>query len=310
MATISLYRLIDTECLLEAGLKIEPPIIQYDLGDDMIDIQVPDQYFYLNMNDLDKTWTPELHNLTISQIFKFNNYKRFYGVESITQEGNTIGIAAHIFSRDSSFQTTIPLTFFRNEENEYQYSLRYDFPENSLKGKIQVEYFMFLQELNNHGDYQADIVGSRLTEQVILSYTIAVDGSGSMFPIVDINEPGDPLWAIETNWNDPLEESFNSSFLSLRLNQAHPRYNNLVSAKGKVDAYLMNEILSSSMSIITQSILFGEEPITLEELRDNSMDDSIGKVVYYWIDNFNIEINSPATISNSFHKYLESMNLS
>ncbi|WP_461202532.1 hypothetical protein [Enterococcus sp. N342-3-1-2] len=310
MPAISLYRLIDDKILEEAGLKINQPEIYYELEDATIEIPINEQTSIVNINELDGTWTPELHNLMISQNIEFNNFSVFFGEKSITMPNNDIGIAVHIYSRESNFQTTTSLEFHQFDQNNVSYYLNHIFEKDSIKGKINFDFFLYLKSSKTSNFFQADIVGSKLAEDSVLTYTIAIDGTGSMFPILETNEPGAPLWSLDTNWNDPLADPFNTSYVSLRLNQAHPRYNSLVGAKGKVDAYLMNEILANSMSIITQSVLYGEEPLTLEEIRDESEDDSIGKVVYYWIESFNLNTRSPAEISNSFHKYLESMNLS
>ena len=34
-------------------------------------------------------------------------------------------------------------------------------------------------------------------------FKIVIDGRGSMFPILEIREPSQPLWRVECNWSDP-----------------------------------------------------------------------------------------------------------
>ncbi|MEG1045960.1 hypothetical protein [Carnobacterium sp.] len=305
-STISLFRLIDEQLLDQAGFSSNNPLIQYEIEDELIDIRISEQeYSVISINDYDSSWTPELHNLLLNQTFSFNNFDVFFGKEAITMPTNKIGIAVHIYSRESNFQRTIPLLFSNESIEGVEFNFNHEFKKDSLKGIIHFEYFFFLKEVNEVNLFQAEMEGIRLTEKPLLEYKIAIDGSGSMFPIVDVHEPGKPLWSVNMSWVDPLIDSFNVSNISIRLNQGHERYKNLIKISTKVDNYLMSEIMMNAMSLIVQTVINDPE-ISLEKLKDESADDSIGKVVWYWISTFGIDVDSPISISNSFHDYFES----
>lgn len=307
-SVLSLFRLIDNQKLAEAELVHSQPVLTYLLENDEVSIPVPNAFDHqIRINELDSRWTPELHGLTVKQTIIFKKFNAFFGEESITSIENKIGLAAKIYSRESNFQETVILDEFYTGDNESIFDLVKIFEENELRGSVSFEFFIFLRELNIKEKFQADMVGTILTEEPILEYTLLIDGDGSMFPIVEVYEVGKPLWSVNMSWEDALAEPFNTNYVSLVINRAHERYKDLVSVKSKQSMYLLDEIMITAMAMIMQKVLI-EDLVSIEEIKDEALDGSIGKIIWYWYSSFDINVHSLASISESFHQYMENSN--
>ena len=80
-------------------------------------------------------------------------------------------------------------------------------------------------------------------------FKIVIDGRGSMFPILEIREPSQPLWRVECNWSDPLVDAFDTDSVVIYLNASHPGYKELVQGDLK-ESYLLKEVTASALHVI------------------------------------------------------------
>src|SRR5699024_1595168 len=179
--------------------------------------------------------------------------------DGLTTSKNILGIGAHLFSRTSNFQETVPLEATLDEKSgKTKVFYRQDFLPSSLRGEVTVEVFIYLKEISRNAPYLADQVGLKLGN--IDSFKFAVDGEGSMFPINEAGRPGQPLWKLETRWTDINSDSFDSNNVLLELNNKHVMYEQLHKST-RPSRYLLNEILSN---VIAQIIFKATEDPSFE----------------------------------------------
>lgn len=142
-----------------------------------------------------------------------------------------------------------------------------------------------------------------LTEEDIYNLTIIVDGEGSAFPISEFNEKNGPLWKLDKNWTDALEDTFDSSNVNLSLNIGHPLFAQIKDGKTRGNRILMGDIMIQSMAMIIQQVLLIEER-NIDEL-DEASTTSILAVVKYWTQTFELDTSSLFSIMNSLRGKLE-----
>lgn len=306
---ISLYRLINDETLEKAGFDNKTmPVFTYtnEQGEE-ISINLGDETLYeYRINELDSKWTPELHDLVITQDFHFEHPSCFFGSDSVTGSSNKLGVAVHIHSRTSNFQETVVFGELADNSGPKTLSFETSFEKSKLRGVIDFDFFIFLMEVNSHGTFQAHNMGTRLTEESLTSYSLIVDGDGSMFPIVEVENAGGPVWSLEADWSDVLVDSFDTSNVRLKLNTKHKRYKDLTEEKNETNRFLMTEILSSAMALIVQKAIF-EDDVEIEEM-ENAEPGSVGLAIWYWCKTFEIDLKSNISINDSFRKYFEMAN--
>lgn len=310
---ISLYKTIGTDLVSEdgAGIRVQKPDISYrDILDNEIkQIDVPMQEVEIKMNELDDNWYPEQNDLIYKQLFRVEHPDALFGSEGVTNKKNVIGLAAHIYSKEAKFQKTIPFGSIYYDEKPKSIIFEHTFNAGTLRGTINFEFFFYLQKIENelfNSFYQADSVGSILSDGNIDVRAIIVDGEGSMFPIGNFAEKNGPLWKIEKRWSDPMADSFDATNVILKLNREHPLFSALQVENRRVNKMLMGEILINAMSMIIDQIL-NKEDIKLNT-RDDYEEGTIMSTVAYWVDVFNVNDTSDIfTIQNSLNESVENL---
>lgn len=301
---VSLYRKIDQEMLERAGFKAGQPQFFYNSSEGLKEIEINENFDnILTVNEFDTAWDPSEHDLIIRLSFIFHNASALFGEEGVTMGSNIIGTAVHIHSKTSSCQKNISFGSISNNNDEVEIIFEHEFPKGSLRGTIDMDFFIYLKKMTESHPYHADKVGMRLSEEDIYNLSIVADGDGSIFPMTEFSDKNGPLWMLEKNWADAGEDVFDSSNVNLSLNTAHPLFEQIKGGKTRAAQALMNEIMINAMSLIMQQALIVEEN-DLNSV-DENYSNSILAIVKYWVDTFEVDTTSSFTIMNSLRRNLE-----
>ena len=182
-------------------------------------------------------------DVRFSQTFTLSNLdKLFKGSPDIPQvalPGDHLGIAAIWWVDRSQIRGCVPLGDFTMQDlkghDRRSFTMDHVFGAGVLAGRLEVQYILYMQE---PGIRQQPGIASRagvrlatLDEPVCLQ----IDGTSSQFPVVSAAKPGEPLWWMEFNMEDPVLDPFTEDYICLVLNEAHPAYAELM--KGTGDMY-------------------------------------------------------------------------
>lgn len=299
---ITLYKMIDHELLYNTGYQAAEKVISYENGTDDTEqiVEIPKEETQVVINEADANWSPIEHNLKVEQEFIFSKPNKLFGDGGVTDEANTLGLACHIYSKTSNFQTTVHIGDIIYTNREIRLLFKYDFEPNSIGGSIYFDFYIYLKELKVEKSSTANIVGTNLMEEPLEQLAVIVDGSGSEFPIEEINDPAQPLWMVEMNWTDIYEDLFNSNSLRIILNQAHELFGSLMNQRNRINQYLMNDIIMSSMAMVIQEAVIVDKNELNEDIEYQP--GSIAQVVWYWISTYEVNTESIQEISNSLRK--------
>lgn len=297
---ISLYRKIDHKTVESMGINIKPVLKYRDDAEDKI-IYIKEDIIALNEHD--ENWSPNNHELSLGVTLSVEKPYLLFGKNSITAASNKIGLACHMYSKESHFQKTVPIDYIRNVRNKIEIDFKYEFPPSSLRGHIYFEFFIYLAEKNEVAKYQADRVGMILNEENVYELELIVDGDASVFPMTEFEEKDGPLWKLEKYWVDANDAIFDSSNVNLSLNTQHPLFDQVQKGKTRVSRAMMGDIMIQAMTQIIQQVIL---------IENNSLDEndiypnSIMAAVKYWIDTFDIkDVSSIFSISNSLRTHWE-----
>lgn len=306
--TLSLFNKVDSTLSNSIGIQISDPVFSYETKDNENKYLESDEkgISEYRINELDTSWSPDFHNLVIEQIYTINNASLLFGKKGVTHPENELGLAAHIYSRSSRYQETIHIADIKNEEKCQSFKFIKEFDKKTIRGAVNFEVFIYLKKNNFSLPFQSKMEGVNLNVDYLDTFSILVDGDGSIFPIEEIEEIGGSLWKVDINWTDIETDSFSASNVKLLLNSAHPIYNYLFNEKHNANKYLMSEIVMSAMVLIIQrAILIDKE--TISEDVDYTQG-SIAQVLLYWITTYEVKVDTLESISESLHKNADIFN--
>lgn len=302
---VSLYRKLTKSMMEQSGLQVEKPLFSYMSEGSFKQIEVPDEFEgVLQVNEYDTSWTPSEHDLWIHQTFRIQNPAVLFGEDGLTMPGNKIGIAVHMHSRTSSFQQKISVGTITNGNAEQLIDFSYQFSKAELRGHIELDFFLYLAESNEHKPYQASKVGMVLSQDDIYNLVVVVDGEGSAFPITEFEDKNGPLWKLDKNWVDASVDTFDIGSVNLSLNVAHPLFEQVKGGKMPISRALMGDIMVQAMTMIVQQVVIIEEHQLTEDVEE-LMPNSVLAAVKYWVSTFEIDTSSMFSIANSFRDHFD-----
>ncbi|WP_455467665.1 hypothetical protein [Streptococcus salivarius] len=303
MNTFNLFKQINEELEEKIGLNISDYFLNYDTDVEKKEIlnSVEPNTIQI-MSDLDSSWTADYDNLTIKQTIKIENPSYLFGPDGVTLEKNKLGIGVHVHSRTSMFQETIAMAEVCKNDIPLSFDLVYSFPKGKLRGKVHIETFFYVKELNETYPTHADLQGMRVSQKNISELILIIDGAGSMFPIGEFEEKNGPLWKLKIKNFNPTEDLFSTDNINLLLNKSHSLFKQLKERKTALSRGLMSEIVSQAMSLIIDKVI---KEIEDDEIISDSADGTILSIVNYWISVFEVETSDSVRISNSLKLALE-----
>ena len=265
-----------------------------------LDITDSDKKNQFYIDDVEEGWDASQDNLRIERIYSFSDVSTLFGDSGVLATDGEIGIAAHVYSQTSGYQDNIPFGVLNPDQQKGEYTFQKAFDPAFLKGTLKIEIYIYVKKLGQAGPFFADMVGSKLG--TLSSFEIIVDGDGSVFPIVEVDKPGNPLWSlIVLPGVDFATDQFSADNARLELNKKHPMFNKLTEAKTQLANYLMIEILANAM---TQLIYMGREE--LESLSsDDFVQGSLAAAINYWIETFELDIDSFSETNSQLRLQLE-----
>lgn len=301
---ISLYRKISEDLIDQIGLKVEQPEFSYIYMEEEKIINLPElEEDTLYINSHDSQWDPNLNNLKIKMKITLDDAKLLYGENKITHPDNKIKLGIRIYSRPSNFHNVYALHSIKNTREKQTFNIPIIIPENQFRDHFKIELFLYLSEFKTEVLGQANQVGMILNESPVYSLTIQVDGDGSLFPITEFDDSKGPFWRMERSWTDAAEDVFDASSVRLALNTAHPLFNMVKEGKQRTSQKVMNDIITQCIAMIIQEVIF----IDKEDLSqaEESVENSILRIVKYWVDTYEIDTSSIVSITNTLNIKIE-----
>lgn len=314
MESFNMYPVLTQSKFDELGYSTTLPQFSYTEGDQSFDLSLkhpsdnilslsaeledPRCHFELEKNDIYMD-----RNLTISCP------DALFGPEGIVTQKSVIGVAAQWISTKSEHRGVIPIGEFslQNEKIELHYS--HMFPANLIRGSLVIHTILYLKtpglaEPNEMMLCQKS--GTVLGE--LDGFEIHVEGNGSIFPIVTINDESKPLWTVYyDDTSDPLQDLFDEDHVEIRLNKAHPNYEALKIDSSLKESPLFLEVMSSALMIIIESAKENLGP-DWDAVISGQMQlehGTIAEAVYYFVSKLGWDTTSPSRLAQSIHSFFD-----
>ena len=249
-------------------------------------------------------WTPDNFGFGITRDYSINGASFLFGPKGVACSDAKLVLALIWKSPDSRQRSACTIGEIKNTHLQQKFSLAHSFPKPRFKGKLDLQTAVIIKEAGTPmaGEtHLANIPGTVLG--ILDNYALQFDGTGSAFPIMIINNPEGLLWSIDCSIDDPLTDKF-TDCVSINLNSAHKDYKFINSADTKnYNPSFLREVLANAVATIVD-YLRGNE--FWDSIRNGKAEeDSIGQVVYYFIETLGLNLDDAKQCSYAFRDYFE-----
>lgn len=259
------------------------------------------------ITDENGLWNPDRDNLIITRKYEFSEYDCLFGEGGIACSNAAIGVALLWYSRDSRQRGAIRIGQLRKGCGPYTFTLEHDFGNARLRGIIGLRTIMYIDQPGTQfrDEAFANTCGTYLGELDLCQ--IQIDGDGSVFPIYEAPEKGQPLWNVKCTWEDPTCDPFAES-VEININTAHRSYVYLNKNKSKYDPQLMQEIMANALGIIIAKLKM--DPCWDETISGIGFQHgSVSEAIYYFVSVLEWDVSTPESTAMSIRKYLDNKDI-
>ena len=252
-------------------------------------------------------WTQDDYNFGIRKKYLLRTFQCLFGPEGIACKDAKIGLALVWTSADSKQRGIIEVGQFGSEDLQMQNEADVLFQKAQLRGRVDFSTVLYIACSGTPTENEihlANTPGYILGEFENEKFSIQLDGNGSIFPVYERPEEGQPLWYVKCDWLDPLTDSFEES-VSIHINTLHKNYRYIDRTQKTYDKQLLVEIMSSAISIVIETLRADEaswEEITSGE---NFEHGSVGEIIYYFKNTHNWELSTPQSVSLSIRRFFD-----
>jgi len=309
--TIKAYPELDTRLLNRICVTSDDFKMSYHTDNetrelDVKQIESSSRFHYFKIEDPNCEWNPDEHKINYSRKYTINNPSILFGENGIAPSNSLLGLVLIWTSKASSMRgTQIIGKFSSQSKGPLEFDLKGSFNKGILKGDVQLTTSLYLAEAGARLKSEMHLInkqGTLLGE--IENQIMIVDGVGSIFPVVEVYEPNEPLWWVYFDVYDISSDPFNDDNIRIEINKGHKDYEALMSKKGLEENEFLTDIIASAIQLIIQKALsdtdFKEDIINDENLEP----DSIGKVISYFINSLEFDISSPELMAKSIRSFM------
>ena len=251
-------------------------------------------------------WNVDDYNFGFSRSFTFKAHQFLFGEKGIVCKNATLGIAIIWTSADSKQRGVITadkdITFSSQADDIV---INHLFEKAQLRGSVGLQTVLYIKKEgtpNKAEEHLANTYGFILGE--LDNDVVLLDGNGSAFPIVTTNAPGQPLWWIKCDWEDPTIDSFAES-VTIYLNESHKNYSFIDKKSSNYNPQLIQEIFSQALLIIITK-LKQNETYWIDTINENNLEPgSVSEAIAYFSSTLQWDLQSAENTSLSIRKFFE-----
>jgi hypothetical protein len=308
-ANISLFPVITDELLNKIRFQASPYELYYVRDDQEYKLcaeELDGGSTVHKVIDDEGIWSPDDYQLCVRRKYFIRTYQCLFGSDGIVCNNAKLGLAVMWTSSDSKQRGVIPIGTIENSQSDLELELNYEFAEAQLRGDVEFSTIVFVKEAGTplwDEEHLANQYGCVLGE-LESKFVIRLDGVGSVFPIYEIIEPGQPLWYVKCDWDDPTYDLF-SECVSININIAHKNYKYLDKTKRTFDEQLLKEIMASALVIVITKLKEQENYWDVTTVGEELQSGSVSEAANYFINTLEWDVSGPEAISLSIRKFFD-----
>lgn len=261
----------------------------------------------------DGIWSAEKCNLNIKRTVAINGYQQLFGPNGVACESAKLGLSVIWTSPGSRQRGAEPVLTFgmpkaevnENEEETFvEGEIDIDFPAAKLREEVTFSVALYIAEPGEPTEEERHLANEAgFVLGVFDSFILKIDGTGSMFPVFEIEDASKPLWYVRCDWTDPILDKF-AETVSININKAHKNYRYLDREQKTFCHQLLVEVMSASLCCIIEKLR--SEKYLDQILGEEDMEqDSVGASVRYFAETHGWDFTEPDKLSASIRSFFD-----
>ena len=265
-------------------------------------VQDGDEQFHIQ--DMEGRWDPDVHNLGFRRKCLLKNFQCLFGEKGIACTDAQLGVAVIWTSLDSKQRGVVRAAEFGRASGIIEFEIEKLFLKAQMRGEIELRTVVHIAKAGHPTENErhlANTDGYILGELDRISFR--VDGNGSVFPIYEVTAPGEPLWYVQCDWQDPTVERF-SECISINLNKAHKNFKYIDRRLSSFNNQLMTEIMAAAISAVIEKAR--QSPYWEQiESNDDLENGSVGQAVFYFKETLGWDFTTPESVALSARRFFD-----
>lgn len=255
--------------------------------------------------DEEEAWNIGKYGININRHIHLENLNVLFGDSdfAIACKNSKIGVAFLWASKDSCQRGVLPLGSFSEITDEFNENLNFVINKGQLRGVVELSIVLYLKKHpsiiydneNRFADKEGIILG------YLDTYYIKLDGQGSFFPTMVIEDKGGPLWSVVCDWKDDIKNDLLEESVMVLLNKSNPNYIFIDRKNKAFNRQLAIEVFASAFSNILEEVRTKNGFADL----DDGEPGSIASALVYIRDTLNWDFSTPITLSKSIRSYFD-----
>jgi hypothetical protein len=261
----------------------------------------------------DGVWSADKNNLFVKRTIALKNYRILFGPDGIACRNARLGLSLVWTSPDSRQRGAEPVVDFGvckeqfAEKHDHTFTegeIDLEFGAAKIRGDVNFSVVLYIAKA---GTPEKDETHLANEEGFVLgtfdSFTLRIDGTGSLFPVFEVYEKDQPLWYVRCDWTDPASDQFAES-VSININTAHKNYKFIDRTQRTFCSQLLVEVMSAALCCIIEKIR--SEQYLDQILGDEEMESgSVGEAVRYFSNTLGWDFSTPDKLSLSTRKFFD-----
>jgi len=285
------------------------PSLKYTRGTNLhqLTLNEPDSII-TSIRDDKGYWNADEYDLQLEWQFTYKNAAWLYDYDkweyACACHDAEIGIALSWYSSDSRRRDTMPIAVLEKDNKLHPVKCVKHFDIAELRGEVGFSLVLYIKKSGfpeEAEEHFANIPGTLIGE--VKSFTVCLDGTGSFFTICEVNKPGQPLWDVEYNLEDPSTDQF-SDCVSICLNRANKKYPLVKRDSGVFCQQLLIEIMGNAIATVIEMVRAHEKDDNFECLSDFE-EGSVAQALAYFKEKLLWDFTNPITVSHSARLFIE-----
>ena len=267
----------------------------------------------VNCIETDGLWEADKSGLVICNHIAITRFRNLFGPAGVACRNAKIGVSAVWTSPESRQRGAVKGSEFCLTEGDFETAedrssceteLMVEFRRPSLRGEVTVSVILYIAEPGTPGPDEKHLANEKgLILGTIDTFTLLLDGNGSLFPVYEVYEPDKPLWYVRCDWIDPLTDSF-SETVSININKAHKDFKYIDQTQNTFCKQLLTETMAAAVCCIIEEARNSEfwDQITDDESHEHG---SVAEAIKYFQDTLKWDLASPLSLSESVRSFFD-----
>jgi hypothetical protein len=260
-----------------------------------------------NLIDEEGIWSPDEYGFGIRRSYDLQYYGCLFGEKGVACTDAVLGLAVIWTSAQSRQRGSIEIGEIdtNNLSEPLHFNIQYEFKKAQLRGTVLFKTVLYIK---NAGCPTPDELHLANMEGCVLGeldrYQIQLDGNGSVFPVFEVSDPGQPLWYVKCDWEEPAYDLF-TDCVGIYINTAHKNYKYLDRNKRTFDQQLLSEVMSSAVCTFIEKLRLDRGEWDNAVNGTGLQPGSVSSAVNYFINTLDWDISSPEKLAVSVRKFID-----